>query len=240
MSSPSTIAFIQARMSSRRFPGKVLAPMWGLPIVAHVVRAVRHTLPNVPAVVLTSQDHSDDPLAAYLQHAGIVCFRGALDDVYGRFRAGLAAHPCSWMLRVCADSPLIGSVPLRAVVAAAADPTVSRSADLITTIAPRTFPKGQNAELIKADTFLSVDPRALTPADREHVTPFFHRQPERFSIHNIESGDPSQRDISLVVDTVDDLHRLECLPLKELARLGCDHLLPPGLLRDPVQPADPR
>jgi spore coat polysaccharide biosynthesis protein SpsF len=41
--------FIQARMSSRRFPGKVLAPFRGHPIIWHVLERVAQALPTCRA-----------------------------------------------------------------------------------------------------------------------------------------------------------------------------------------------
>jgi spore coat polysaccharide biosynthesis protein SpsF len=196
--------FIQARMSSRRFPGKVLAPFRGRPIIWHVLDRVAQALPDSPRVVLTSTDASDDPLAAYLAQLGAECFRGPLDDVFERFRMAAVTHRAAWMLRVCADSPLLDARVLRAVVAAH-DPTF----DLVTTTARRTFPKGHNAELIRAATFASIDSAELDRDDREHVTRFLHRQPRRFQIKNVESGDPALANLELAVDTVEDLHRLE-------------------------------
>src|SRR5687768_13033965 len=105
-------AIVQARMSSQRFPGKVLAPFRGRPIIDHVVAAIRSALPEVPVVVATSTEHSDDPLAAYLGSTGTAFHRGPLADVFSRFRGCLVAHPADWVLRVCADSPLLGAAML--------------------------------------------------------------------------------------------------------------------------------
>jgi spore coat polysaccharide biosynthesis protein SpsF (cytidylyltransferase family) len=196
--------FIQARMSSRRFPGKVLAPFRGHPIIWHVLERVTQALPKLPCVVVTSTDPTDDPLAAYLARLGAPCFRGPLDDVFERFRLAARSHEASWLLRVCADSPLLDGNVLHAVVGAH-DPAL----DLITTTAPRTFPKGHNAELIKAATLAAIDAGELDADDREHVTRFLHRQPHRFRIANVESGDPSLAALELAVDTIEDLHRLE-------------------------------
>lgn len=191
-------------MSSRRFPGKVLAPFRGRPIIWHVLDRVAQALPDLARVVVTSTDASDDPLAAYLAHLGVPCFRGPLDDVFERFRRAARAHGASWLLRVCADSPLLDSRVLRAVVDAF-DPSL----DLVTTTAPRTFPKGHNAELINAATFAAIDAAELDADDREHVTRFLHRQPQRFKLRNVESGDPSLAALELAVDTIEDLRRLE-------------------------------
>jgi spore coat polysaccharide biosynthesis protein SpsF (cytidylyltransferase family) len=188
-------------MSSRRFPGKVLAPFRGEPIVRHVLRAVERGLPEWPALVVTSVEPSDDPLAAYLKSINVECFRGPLDDVLGRFRAALASHPCEWVLRICADSPLLDSEVLRRVVAARRD-----DLDLVTTTEPRTFPKGQNAELIRARALLELNDAELDASDREHVTPIFHR---RGRFLNVAAEGPSRAHESVAVDSVEDLQRLE-------------------------------
>ena len=59
----------------------------------------------------------------------------------------------------------------------------------------------------------------LCDADREHVTAFFYRHPNRFRIVNVASADPTSSAYSLVVDTLDDLRRLECIPVDEERRL---------------------
>jgi spore coat polysaccharide biosynthesis protein SpsF len=200
-------AFIQARMSSRRFPGKVLAPFRGKPLIEHVVAAVRSALPEVPCLVVTSVHPTDAPLAAYLASIGVPSFRGPLDDVFGRFRAALAEHPCEQVYRFCADSPLLSGASIRAVAGHAAEPW-----DLVTTIFPRTFARGHNAELIRTATLAAIDPAGLSPEEREHPTQTFYRHPDRYRILNVESGDPSLAETSYCVDTVEDLMRLEGLP----------------------------
>lgn len=49
-----TLAIVQARMSSRRFPGKVLAPFLGKPLLARVVERLRTYDPALPVVVATA------------------------------------------------------------------------------------------------------------------------------------------------------------------------------------------
>jgi spore coat polysaccharide biosynthesis protein SpsF len=203
---PAVRAFVQARMSSQRFPGKVLAPFHGQPIIRHVVERITSALPEVPVVVATSGEPSDDPLAAYLASRQITCFRGSLADVFRRFKSCLAEYPCDWVLRVCADSPLLEEEMLRAVVAARAE-----GVDLVTTTLQRSFPRGSNAELIRAATLTALDEAELNPHDREHVTPFFHRHPQRFNLLNVLADGPSRAQASVAVDTIEDLQRLEGL-----------------------------
>jgi spore coat polysaccharide biosynthesis protein SpsF (cytidylyltransferase family) len=199
--------------------------MWGRPIIWHVVQAVRLASPATPALVVTSEQSSDDPLVAYLAGVGIPFHRGSLDDVYGRFRSCLRDHPCDWIMRICADSPLLSAPVIQLIVRTTLAAEGESMPDMFTTTSPRSFPKGQNVEVIRSSTFEAVDPSDLTSHDREHVTAYFHRQPNRFRIHNLESGDRSRADISLVVDTVDDLHRLEAVGGDELVSFGCHHLV---------------
>ena len=209
---------VQARMSSRRFPGKVLAPLRGEPIIRHVLRAVECALPGAPAIVVTSVESSDDPLAAYVASLGVPVFRGPRDDVFERFRLCVTRHPCDAVLRVCADSPRLDPGVLRAVAARGE----RGDADLVTTTFPRTYPRGQNAELIRTAVLLDVSARELTAHDREHVTAFFYRHPERFRIVNLESGNPRLATLSVAVDTIDDLERLARMSPYDLEALSHD------------------
>ena len=198
-------AFIQARMSSQRFPGKVLAPFRGRPLIDSVWTAVRLGVgEDVPIVVLTSQHASDEPLALYLEGTGRAVFRGPLDDVAERFRLALAVWPCQWVLRINADSPMLDPAVVRRVIAARAS-----DVDLVTTTFPRTFPKGQNVELLLARTLCGLDRELFDADDREHVTRYYYRNPGQFRISNIASADPALAADDMAVDTVEDLQKLE-------------------------------
>lgn len=197
--------FVQARMSSRRFPGKVLAPLAGRPIIGHVVDRLTRVVPLDRVTVLTSEELSDDPLAAWLRECGVPVFRGPLDDVFARFRDCLDTRPCRWFFRVSADSPLVDPAMVERMLAFGARPDV----DLVTNVFPRSFPRGQSLEMVSAAGFRAIDPASLTAEQREHVTLVYYQQAERFRIVNVESDDPRLAATTLAVDTVEDLHRLE-------------------------------
>lgn len=194
-------------MSSKRFPGKVLAPYEGSPMIAHLIAATARVLPTDQITVATSEESSDDPLACYVRELGIAVHRGALDHVVARLQSCLRAYPCRWFFRLCADSPLLDSAVMKAML-----PYRNREdLDLITNVFPRTFPKGQSVEMLNARTFAAIDPERLSPNEREHVTQLYYLHPERFKILNLESSDPNLAATSLAVDTVEDLARLQAL-----------------------------
>jgi spore coat polysaccharide biosynthesis protein SpsF len=206
MSGLTIRAFIQARMSSRRFPGKVLAPFNGQPIILRVISQVAQIVPAAQITVATSIEQSDDPLASYVQRLGISVYRGALDNVFERFQLCLRENPCSWFFRVCADSPLLDSNLFKTMLRYASDDRT----DLVTNVQVRTFPRGCSLEMINAATFARIDPNQLQSADeKEHVTRVFYNRAENFEIINIESGAPELARESWAVDTLEDLLRLE-------------------------------
>lgn len=202
---PAIHVFIQARMSSKRFPGKVLAPLAGRPLIAHVISQVGQLIPPERIVVATSIDESDGPLACYVREIGINVYRGPLDNVFYRFQLCLQEYPCSWFFRVCADSPILDNTLLRAAMAYSS----RRDVDLVTNVFPRTFPKGQSVEMLNAATFAAIDPSRLTLEEQEHMTQVYYSHAGDFRIINIESADQRLANKSFAVDTVEDILRLE-------------------------------
>lgn len=197
-------------MSSNRFPGKVLAPFRGTPIIDHVVASVRTALPDAPMFVLTSDQTSDDPLAAHLASRNVAVYRGPLDDVLSRFQRCLAANPCRWVMRICADSPLLNEPLVRTVGESAVNR--DQHIDLVTTLAePRTFPRGQNVEVVRASALQGVSAVDVAPDEREHMTLHFHRNPERYRIVRIAARAPLAAGPHLAVDSIEDLRTLEAL-----------------------------
>lgn len=193
-------------MSSTRFPGKILAPFNGQPMITRVLGQVSKAVPLDKVVVVTSQNISDDPLTAYLGSMGIPVYRGPLENVFARFQDCLKQFPCDWIARVTADSPLWNP----SVYSLMKDTFKDDGAiDVVTNVFPRTFPKGNSLEIVKASVLASVDVTNISQYFKEHVMPLFYSDPDKYKIVNIESNSGDQSKLDYCVDTMDDLRRLE-------------------------------
>jgi spore coat polysaccharide biosynthesis protein SpsF len=196
---------VQARMSSKRFPGKVLAPLAGRPLIAHTLSRICEVLPRDRIVLVTSEDETDDPLATYVANElGIVVFRGSLNNVVERFQECLRAHPCKWFVRICGDSPAIDPCLLSWMLERTSDVL-----DLLTNVAERTFPPGESIEIVRASTFIGWKSKDLTSEEREHLTLHFYQHSDRYKIRNVYAAEPTFSCRRLVVDTLDDLRSIE-------------------------------
>ena len=203
-------------MGSTRFPGKVLVPFKGRPIIDHVVSRIAKAVPSERITVATSTEPSDDPLAAHLGSTGVSVFRGPLDDVLGRFQMCLEQFPCRWVVRVSADSPLFDPQVLESMLS-----HVDRdNLDVITNLFPRTFPKGNSVEIVRSSVLAEIDSSSLRADLKEHVTLVLYEESSRYRIKNIESEHGDLTHLNLCVDTIDDLARLEDFQKQEETAAG--------------------
>src|SRR5436305_2350266 len=121
-------ALVQARMSSSRLPGKVLRPLAGRLLVSYILDSLERCVLVDSAVLTTSVDPSDDPIADFSVSTGVDCFRGALDDVASRFLDAADAFGLDAFVRVNGDSPLLD----HRLVDRAVELSLAASADLAT------------------------------------------------------------------------------------------------------------
>ncbi|MEP4378231.1 MAG: NTP transferase domain-containing protein [Alphaproteobacteria bacterium] len=208
------VVVVQARMSSARLPGKVLRPAHGKPLLGYLLERLARLAPDIRTVVATSGNADDDPVAAFCHTQSVTCVRGPLDDVASRFIKALDETGADAFVRVSGDSPLLDTTLVTEARALYAKTT----ADLVTNVKHRTYPKGMSVELLDAGAFRRARTLMTSAEDIEHVTPLFYRTAEDWRIAEFTSG-RALGDINLSVDTEDDFRAFETL----VARMDAPH-----------------
>ena len=152
-------------------------------------------------VVATSVEPGDDPLAAYVEGLGLGVHRGSLPDVLGRFAGALEVFgPADHVVRLTADCPLIDPEVVDRLV----ETHLHSGADYTTNAGVgRSFPVGLDCEIVRAPVLLEAAREAADPYEREHVTPFIHRRPERYRLARLHSPLDEGR-VRWTVDRPDD------------------------------------
>ncbi|MFP4637378.1 MAG: cytidylyltransferase domain-containing protein [Spirochaetaceae bacterium] len=195
-----TAIFLQARLGSRRFPGKVLADLAGRPAVEHAMLALR----RVPAerYVLLTDPQSERELASPASRAGFVVFAGDPEDVLARFAAAVEWYEPETVVRATGDNPLVSSH-----VATAALGLHHETAGDYTALIKS--PVGTGVEVVRAGALLRAAAEAQDPYEREHVTPFLYRRPAEFRLC-IEPVPVSWRaeNARVTLDTREDYERI--------------------------------
>jgi spore coat polysaccharide biosynthesis protein SpsF len=197
-------AIIQARMTSKRLPGKVLQPIAGKPLIQYLIERLQHCKKRPGIVIATSTDSSDNVIEDFAGTQNIPCYRGPLQNVASRFRGACEANSLDAFVRVNADSPLIDP----ALIDRALTLFEQTGSEIVTNVQERTFPKGQSVEFVQLLALQRALPRMTSPDDFEHVTRFFYEHPQDFRIHNF-AAHGNFSDVRLVVDTIADFSAIE-------------------------------
>jgi len=194
------VCIIQARMGSSRLPGKILMPLAGRAALDWVVARTQASRAFAEIVLATTTDPKDDPLVQHGAKLGLRVVRGSETDVLDRYRLAADESRADIITRVTSDCPLIEPAILAAMAARCHPP---RDFDIISNAVQRTFPRGLDAEMFTRAALEAAATEARDPAEREHVTVFIYRRPERFRIAQVTQDTDHSRE-RWTLDTPED------------------------------------
>ncbi|MEL7207911.1 MAG: NTP transferase domain-containing protein, partial [Actinomycetota bacterium] len=165
-------------------PGKVLAEMGGTTMLGFLLDRLA-PLPW-PVVVATSDLGQDDVVAALAAEHGVQVVRGPEQDVLARYRIAADETGADVIVRLTADCPLLDPALVEEVVMV----REAYGSDYASNSVVRCFPDGLDAEAMTADALRTADAEATDAEDREHVTPFIWRRPDRFTVTQVVTEPP--------------------------------------------------
>lgn len=172
------LTIVQARMGSKRLPGKALASLHGQPLIWRQLERLRAGRCPTKVVVATSCEAADDALAAWLVSQGQTVFRGAPTDLLDRFaRCAASAGPVSHVVRIKGDQPFVDPK----IVDEAIRLSLASGADYVSNREPASYPMGMEVEVITAKALreAAADPRETLA--RVSPTAAIRARPDRFS-----------------------------------------------------------
>jgi spore coat polysaccharide biosynthesis protein SpsF len=188
---------LQARMGSTRLPGKVLADLAGLSVLAHCVGRLQASS-GLPVVLATTTAAIDDRLCEAGERLGITVVRGAEDDVLGRFVQVASSLGLTHLVRATCDNPGVDIDSPRRTL----ELLRRNGADYV---AEAGLPHGAGVEAVSVPALLRSAGLTSDPYDREHVTPLLRRDPRFFALQAIAPGHLRRADLCLSIDTAGDL-----------------------------------
>lgn len=181
---PKVLAILQARVSSRRLPGKVLADLSGKPMILQQIARVKGSQLIERLVVATSTDSSDDALCDLLKSEGVKVYRGSLENVVRRFAIVIRTERPLNIVRLTADCPLTDWELIDFVISS----HLASSDDYTSNTMMRSYPKGLDVEIFRVEAFQRLCQLPLSGEEKEHVTVGFHNKSEVFSLGSVSQA----------------------------------------------------
>jgi len=180
-------AILQARMKSKRLPGKVLMPVLGRPIISYNIERIQRAKTIDSVIIAATDSAEDDAIEQFCEREGLQIFRGSEEDVLDRIYRCARDFGLEVFAKFTADNPLIDPAVIDGVIGYYL--AAPASYDYVSNNHPPTWQDGQEVEVIRTDALEMAWREADKTFQREHVTPFIWDQPARFRIGNVARPD---------------------------------------------------
>jgi spore coat polysaccharide biosynthesis protein SpsF len=175
------VAIVESRMTSRRLPGKNMRLLAERPMVVQLLDRLSHSNCLSAVCLATSSDHSDDPLESVAHDSGVACHRGSLEDVLARVLGAAKFVGAEAIVEITGDCPLV----CPEIIDAAIRRFEKGDADYLANMLDRlSFPIGFDVQIYRTELLEEVSTLTADLQDRVDVTPFIHRNGEKYKLLN--------------------------------------------------------
>jgi len=212
------VAIIQARMGSKRLPGKVLKKVDDQPLLKYMVERVRKSLLIDKVVIATTTLKQDDIIMEFCDQFKVEHFRGNINDLVSRYFECATKYSATTIVRLTSDCPLIDPIVIDEVITLFKKNCVDYASN---TNPPKTnsYPAGTDVSVFRYKALSEINTTCTNPYDREHITfCFFYQDAGYKTIQLLNDKDYSM--YRFTVDYSEDLEVVEYL-LKEIKKKRC-------------------
>ena len=188
-----TIAIIQARLTSSRFPNKVIQKIGNYTLIEFLVNRLKNSKEIDQIIVATPNNAKNKLIKKYIKNTKL--FFGSENDVLDRFYKTAKKFKASNVVRICGDCPFIDV----SIVDDMIKLLKKRKFDYVSNTIKPTFPDGFDVEVFKYSVLKEIWGKAKKKYDREHVTPFILKS-KKFKKFNYKY----KKDLSNLRLTIDE------------------------------------
>lgn len=196
-------AMIQARCGSSRLPNKILMELCGKPVLQWVIERVRKSKYMDEVIVVTSIEPQNLKVLRLCADLGIRVFAGSENDVLDRYYQMAKLLQPKYVVRVTADCPCYDWALLDQAIEALKPET-----DYLSDFG-ETLPDGLDLEIMRLEALETSWKEATLVSEREHVTQFIRKNPERFVHQNFETPVPGIGHLRWTLDEHEDFVLIE-------------------------------
>lgn len=179
-----SVIIVQARMTSTRLPGKVLKTVLGKTLLEYLFDRLDRVTQADGFMVATTTNGTDDPIIDLCQRRGVPTWRGSESDVLARYHGAAVEAKADVVVRITSDCPLLDPAIVDDAIACFKH---NRDRfDYVSNALRPGYPLGMAVEVFPFEVLNAAHLEAADGDEREHVTPFIYRRPDRFRIGHLE------------------------------------------------------
>tara|TARA_B110000263_G_C15267562_1_gene491866 strand:- start:580 stop:1338 length:759 start_codon:yes stop_codon:yes gene_type:complete len=194
---------IQARTGSTRFPGKVLQKIDHRSVLEYLIDSLLKVFQHNEIIIATTILKRDDKIKLIAQMKKIKIFRGSENNVLKRYLECSKKFNLKNIIHITSDCPLVDPKLIKRMKKI----FISKKFDYFSNTNPPKkgkYPDGMDIEIYKSKALLKLSKLTKLKEDKEHVTNFFWKNPDKFKI-GILKNKKNMSNFKFSVDYKDDL-----------------------------------
>ena len=193
-------AIIQARMSSKRLPGKVFKLIRGKPIIEHLMIKLKRSKFINDSIIATTSEKEDQKIINWCKNKKYKFFVGEKNDVLSRFYYCAKENQIDTIVRITSDNPLTDIKLVDDIIKIFNKQKIDYMANNLI----KTYPHGLDVEVFNFKSLKKSFFESNKAFEREHVTQYIRHNDKKFKILNHEYVE-NHNDIRITIDTEEDL-----------------------------------
>lgn len=176
------VASIEARMTSSRFPGKVMVDIEGKPAIERLIDRLKHCQNIDDIVIATTKNTEDDVLVKWADNNNINVFRGSEGDVLARVVGANEFMNSEVIVEITGDCVLLDP----GLIDMGVKTYFSNECDVVTNCGLGvSYPLGADIQVFSLELLKYVEKNIFDPAVREHVSLYFYENKDKYNIINL-------------------------------------------------------
>ena len=193
------VAIVQARMGSRRLPGKTLMPFGHTTVLGYLLERIKSSNYVDKIVVATTNLADDDAIHSEAVKHNCHVYRGSSRNVLSRFYGAATKFNADVIVRLTADDPF----KCPKIVDAAIEMLVEDQLNYVSNTIKPSYPEGFDVEVFTYHTLQLAFQNAKIERHLEHVTPYIYENSENFKIGHLTS-DIDYSSLRMTIDYLTD------------------------------------
>lgn len=196
-----TVAIIEARMNSKRLPGKVMKEVLGEPLIGHLINRLKKVSSLDDIILATTNTQKDNVLSDFAINKSVKVFRGSENDVLKRVASAANKFNVETIVSISGDCPMIDPDIVEQTIRV----FKYNNVDYVANSFYSSYPDGMDTQVFSYHALKKAEGSTDCLEDREHVTRYIVNNPKKFS-HFYLTAPPSLYwpGLGLIVDEDND------------------------------------